>query len=173
MPLMPACATPAPISPPTSAWLDEEGIPLTHVTMFQNIAPTSAPNTTAGVTRSLTIRPLPIVSATLCSAGHLSARKKAAKLKKAAKPTAATGLISRVPTTVAIELAASCRPFRKSNASATTMRPTSSGSASWCIRVGSGVVDHDAVDLVCDVFHRVRDPLEMLVDLAGNDELHR
>ena len=58
--------------PPTSAWLDEEGMPLSQVTTFQNIAPTSAPNTTAGVTRSLSIRPLPIVSATLCSSGTAS-----------------------------------------------------------------------------------------------------
>ena len=61
----PAAATPAPIRPPTSAWLDEEGMPFSHVTTFQNIAPTSAPNTTAGVTWSLSIRPFPIVSATL------------------------------------------------------------------------------------------------------------
>src|SRR3546814_8858956 len=51
MPSNPAWATPAPTMPPTSAWLDEDGIPLSQVTMFQNIAPTSAPNTTAGVTR--------------------------------------------------------------------------------------------------------------------------
>ena len=37
----------------------------------------------------------------------------------------------------------------------------------------SGVVDHDAVDLVRDILERVGDPLEMLVDLAGDDELHR
>ena len=61
----PACATPAPTSPPTSAWLDDDGMPFSQVTTFQNIAPTSAPKTTAGVTRSLSIRPLPIVSATL------------------------------------------------------------------------------------------------------------
>jgi uncharacterized protein Yka (UPF0111/DUF47 family) len=63
----------------------------------------------------------------------------AAGLKKAAKPTAQPGLISRVPTTVAIELAASCSPFRKSNASATAIRPMSSGSAIWCIRSGPGL----------------------------------
>ena len=37
------------------------------------------------------------------------------KLKKAAQQTASCGLSTRVETTVAIELAASCRPFRKSN----------------------------------------------------------
>src|SRR3546814_8514411 len=62
----------APTMPPTSAWLDEDGIPLSQVTMFQNIAPTSAPNTTAGVTRSLSISPAPMVSATLRSEEHTS-----------------------------------------------------------------------------------------------------
>ena len=71
----PAWATPAPMMPPTKAWLDDDGSPLSYVTTFQNIAPTSAPNTTAGVIRSLSIRPLPIVSATFCSAGHCSVRK--------------------------------------------------------------------------------------------------
>ena len=61
--------------PPTSAWLDEDGIPLSQVTTFQNIAPTSAPNTTPGVTRSLSIRPLPIVSATAWRLGKASVRK--------------------------------------------------------------------------------------------------
>ncbi len=75
MPSNPAWATPAPTIPPTSAWLDEEGMPLSQVTTFQNIAPTSAPNTTAGVTRSLSIKPAPIVSATLCSAGKARLRK--------------------------------------------------------------------------------------------------
>src|SRR5215207_2944783 len=32
----------APITPPTSAWLDEEGSPNHHVIRFQMIAPTSA-----------------------------------------------------------------------------------------------------------------------------------
>ena len=74
-PASPAWATPAPMIPPTSAWLDDDGMPLSQVTTFQNIAPTSAPNTTAGVTRSLSISPLPIVSATLCSSGTASVRK--------------------------------------------------------------------------------------------------
>ena len=130
---IPACATPDPISPPTSAWLDELGMPFSHVTTFQNIAPISAPNTTAGVIRSLAISPWPIVSATLCSAGKARVRKYAAKLHTAAKATACTGLISRVATTVAIELAASCRPLRKANASATAIRPISSGRARSCM----------------------------------------
>ena len=44
------------------------------------------------------------------------------KLKKAAQTTASCGLSTRVDTTVAIELAASCRPFRKSNNRATPIR---------------------------------------------------
>ena len=75
IPVSPAWATPAPTIPPTSAWLDEEGMPLSQVTTFQNIAPTSAPKTTDGVTRSLSIRPLPIVSATACNCGHNRVRK--------------------------------------------------------------------------------------------------
>src|SRR3546814_11150111 len=87
MPSNPACATPAPTMPPTSAWLDEEGMPLSQVTMFKNIAPTSAPNTTAGVTRSLSISPAPIISATLCSAGKAGLRQYAAKLTQLGKPS--------------------------------------------------------------------------------------
>src|SRR5438046_4950462 len=43
---------------------------------------------------------------------------KAAKLKNAAQATAHHGLKTRVDTIVAIELAASCRPFKKSKVSA-------------------------------------------------------
>ena len=50
-------------------------MPLSQVTTFQNIAPTSAPKMTAGVTNSLWMRPAPTVSATLCSAGKASVRK--------------------------------------------------------------------------------------------------
>ena len=62
----PAWAIPAPSSPPSSAWLELEGMPLIQVTTFQNIAPISAPKTTPGVTMSLLMMPLPMVSAT-CS----------------------------------------------------------------------------------------------------------
>ncbi len=65
IPSSPARITPAPISPPTSAWLDEDGMPFHHVTTFQNIAPISAPKITCGLTISASMMPLPIVSATL------------------------------------------------------------------------------------------------------------
>ncbi len=57
----PALAMPAPISPPTSAWLDEEGIPSAQVMRFQPIAPIRAPKTTWASTMSAEIVPLPIV----------------------------------------------------------------------------------------------------------------
>ena len=44
------------------------------------------------------------------------------KLKNAAQNTAYCGRSTRVDTMVAIELAASCSPLRKSNSSATTIR---------------------------------------------------
>ena len=44
------------------------------------------------------------------------------KLKNAAQNTAYCGRSTRVDTMVAIELAASCRPLRKSNSSATAIR---------------------------------------------------
>src|SRR5262245_58881497 len=58
----------------------------------------------------------PIVAATL----RLNI-KKATKLKKAAQITAICGLSTRVDTTVATELAASWKPFRKSKASASAI----------------------------------------------------
>ena len=120
----PAAAIPAPSSPPISAWLDDEGMPFTQVSTFQNIAPTSAPNTTAGVTVSGSTMPLPTVSAT-CSPTN----QYAAKLPTAANSTAINGDSSRVATTVAMALAASCMPLRKSNASASATSPISSGKA--------------------------------------------
>lgn len=102
----------------------------------------------------------------------------------AANSTACTGPNSRVATTVAMLLAASCSPFRKSNASAIRIRPTSSGKASSCTdqtpRVNmamgsfdlivSSMVDNDTVYLVCDIFECIDDPLQMLVYFTIDDE---
>jgi hypothetical protein len=57
--------------------------------------------------------PLPMVWAT-----RVSRLKAATKLKKAAQITAAFGVNTRVPTTVAIEFAASWKPLMKSKARA-------------------------------------------------------
>ena len=66
--------------------------------------------------------PVPMVLAT-CRPNT----RKAMKLKNAAQNTAYRGRSTRVETMVAIELAASCRPFRKSNSSATAIRPIRTG----------------------------------------------
>ena len=52
------------------------------------------------------------------------------KLKNAAQATAYCGRSTRVETMVAMELAASCRPLRKSKASATAISAISTGSES-------------------------------------------
>src|SRR3569623_2689815 len=95
------------------------------------------------------------------------------KLPAAAKTTATSGESNCVETTVAIEIAASCRPLRKSYASAIAISATSSGKAIWCTRALSGVIDDDAVDLVGDVLEFVGDALEMLVDFAPDHEAQR
>src|SRR3546814_7314378 len=96
-------------------------MPSTQVMTFQTIAPVSALNTTCASTMSGLMIPAPIVLAT-CNPNT----RKAMKLKNAAQATAQCGLSTRVDTTVAIELAASCKPLRKSNSSATAISATSS-----------------------------------------------
>ena len=98
----PVLATPAPISPPTSACEELEGMPNRQVTMFQMIAPIRAAKITCGVMMPGSMMPLPMVSAT-CRPKN----KKAMKLKKAAQATAYCGRSTRVETMVAMELAAS------------------------------------------------------------------
>jgi hypothetical protein len=101
----PALVTAAPASPPINACELLEGIPSHHVIKFQQMAPISAPNITAASTTSAATIPVPTVWAT-----WRPKNKKAMKLKKAAHITAYCGRNTRVETTVAIELAASCRP---------------------------------------------------------------
>ena len=62
---------------------------------------------------------MPIVLAT-----ERPKNRKATKLKNAAQSTAQCGRSTRVETMVAIEFAASWKPFMKSNASASTTRNT-------------------------------------------------
>ena len=116
---------PAPSSPPISACELDDGIPKYQVIRFQLIAPISAPKITRGSTIAVSTMPRPIVSAT-CRPKN----RNAMKLKNAAQATAYCGRSTRVETMVAMELAASCRPLRKSNASATRISATSSGNAS-------------------------------------------
>src|SRR5258708_6707145 len=92
---------------------------------FQMIAPISAPDTSRGSTTSAAVMPEPRVVAT-CRPKN----RKAMKLKNAAQATAYCGRSTRVETMVAMELAASCSPLRKSKASATAIRPISTGKES-------------------------------------------
>ena len=117
-------AAPAPTRPPISAWELLDGMPRSHVTTFHTMAPNSAAKITPAVTISGCTMPLPTVSATLSPN-----TRNATKLKKAAQNTASDGLRTRVETMVAIELAASCSPFRKSNARAVAISPTRRGVA--------------------------------------------
>src|SRR5690606_12744685 len=163
----PALATPAPTSPPISAWEEDDGMPPIQVMMFQLMAPVRAANTTAGVTVSALMMPLPSVSAT-CRPKN----RKAMKLKKAAQNTAKCGLSTRVETIVAIEVAASCSPFRKSKKRATAIRPTSSGKASETSIGRSDVLYDDAGNFVGHVLEAIDHFLELTVDLRADHVGH-
>ena len=123
--------------------------------MFQEIAPTSAANTTRGSMISALMMPLPIVSAT-----WRPKNRKAMKLKKAAQKTAYCGRRTRVETIVAMELAASCRPVQE-------VEQQRDGDQADEQRKGEGglhrldVLDHDAADLVGDVLETVDHLLEV------------
>src|SRR5690242_1831953 len=102
---------------------EDVGRPHHHVSTSHTIAPTRPARTTYWVTISTRqpgdamsnwIMPLPMVLATAVP------RKNAAtKLKNAAQITASLGVSTRVDTTVAMLLAASWNPLKKSNVSAT------------------------------------------------------
>ena len=135
------------------------------------IAPVKAAKMTAGSTISGLMMPEPTVCATLSPKN-----RKAMKLKNAAHITARRGKRTRVDTIVAIELAASCSPFRRSNSSATAISAKSkySGMAvSALIPAASKVLDQNAVDAVGHILEPVNDFLQMAVDLRFDDESHR
>jgi hypothetical protein len=77
------------------------------------MAPTSAAKMSIGSTTAGFTIPFPMVFAT-----RVSRLKAAMKLKKAAQITAILGVNTLVPTTVAIEFAASWKPLMKSKARA-------------------------------------------------------
>src|SRR5215468_934382 len=167
---IPALAMPAPTRPPISACELDEGMPRPQVIRFQTMAPINAAKITVASTTLGSMIPVPMVLAT-CRPNTV----KAMKLKKAAQNTAYCGRSTRVETMVAIELAASCRPFRKSKASATAIRPTRMGRPSVTSTVPVPALylfDHDAVDLIGDVVEAVGDFLQVIVDLDADDEVH-
>src|SRR5687767_13108038 len=120
--------------------------------------------------------PLPMVAATL-----RWKTKIAMTLKKAANITACCGFSTPVETTVAIELAASWKPFMKSNATAsTTSSATTPKEISVALIAGparppaagrSRILEDDALDQVGDVLAAVGDRLEQLVDRLQLDHL--
>src|SRR5436305_2265179 len=113
--------------------------------------------------------PVPMVLAT-CSPNTANATK----LKNAAQITAYCGRNTRVETMVAIELAASCSPLRKSNSSATAIRPTRIGRLKEASTAGPALylLDDDAVDFVGDVIEAIGDLFEMVVDFSADDVVH-
>ncbi len=106
----------APARPPSRAWDDDDGRPNHQVIRFQVIAPSSAAQTTVGLTTSGTMSPLEMVLATA-----VPTTKAARKLNEAAQSTANRGDRTRVATTVAMELALSWKPLMKSKTRATTI----------------------------------------------------
>src|SRR5215216_3203986 len=129
------------------------------------MAPSRPARMTSWVTTSRSIIPLPIVLAT-----WVPRTKAATKLKNAAQATAFWGDRTRVDTTVAMEFAASWKPFRKSNERATRMMKTTS--AVPVVRgAPSGVLDDDVADDVGVVLELVAGVLEPVVDLLPLHDL--
>jgi hypothetical protein len=84
------------------------------------------------------------------------------------------GRSTRVDTMVAIEFAASCRPLRKSNASATITSAIRTGRASATASMSrSHVLDHDAADFIADVVEAIDHLFKMVIDLDSDEERHR
>src|ERR1041385_6774884 len=109
------------------------------------MAPMRAARMTSFVTTERSIIPLPIVFATA-----VPITKAATKLKNAAHSTAFLGESTRVDTTVAMEFAASWKPLRKSNVSATRMM-TTTAVKDVDKRAASGVLDDDVAEDVGDL----------------------
>src|SRR4030095_8917067 len=138
---------------------------------FQEMAPISAPKMTRLSTKAGSMMPLPTVAAT-----DKWKNAHASTLKNAAQRTACQGFRTPVDTTVAIEFAASWKPFRKSKANAsstssTSVIETSAKSIVVEVRTASGVLEHDALNDVGDVLALVGRRLERLVHGLELDEL--
>src|ERR671937_189752 len=100
-------------------------------------------------------------------AATLVPRRRAAKFQNAAHTTAIRGDSTRVDTTVAIEFAASWKPLKKSNASATKTTNTSAMSG-----VCSGMLQGDRLDGVRDVLARVDGRLHLIDDVLPLQDVH-
>src|SRR3954447_8981905 len=102
-----APARAAPISPPMSAWDDEDGRPRYHVPRFHAVAPSRAARTITNPDRPLgaSMMPAPTVAATLV---EMSAPT---TFMTAASPSATRGVSALVEIDVAIAFAESWKPF--------------------------------------------------------------
>src|SRR5689334_6256627 len=106
--------------------------------------------------------------------------KIAATLKNAANTIACCGFSTPVETTVAIEFAASWKPFMKSKATASATSDATTQKPTWIVFIAargdgarrpSRVLQDHAFDQVGDVLAAVRDRLERLVDRLQLDQL--
>src|SRR5579859_1162570 len=100
----PACASAAPMKPPSSVWEELDGMPNHQVSRFQQMAAISPEKMTSRLMKSL-LTLLAMVLPILNSFRIYRAIKKAAKLKTAAQSTAWKGVSTLVETMVAMELA--------------------------------------------------------------------
>src|SRR6266403_2637966 len=107
--------------------------------------------------------PLPMVLATA-----VPKTKAAMKFQKAAQSTARKGVRTRVETTVAMELAASCQPFENSKA---RVRKTVINTRANRL-TGSGVLQDDALDHIRDVFTLVNGGFNHFKNLFPLDDLN-
>src|SRR5271169_3829626 len=107
--------------------------------------------------------PLPMVAATA-----VPKTKAAMKFQKAAQTTARKDVRTRVETTVAMELAASCQPLENSKASVRTMTPIRSEK----LVIGeSSALNDDAFDYVGDVFAFIDGGFDDFKDFFPLDDL--
>ncbi len=115
-PSTPAATTTAPMSPPKSAWDEEEGRPKSQVTRFHRMAPARPAKIIAGAawTRVSSNMPWEIVLATSVD------RQAPMTLRIAATRTARRGVKAPVATEVAMALAESWKPLVKSKTRAVT-----------------------------------------------------
>src|ERR1700712_2390726 len=155
----------APTMPPMRACELLDGMPNHQVNRFHAMAPTSAPKITCTSTNDTSTMPLPTVEATFRWKIQM-----ATMLKKAANSTAVCGLSTPVDHTVAMELAASWKPFMKSNSTASTTSMATRPKPIW-IECISGILEDDAFDDVGDVLAAVGDGLQVLVDRLELDQL--
>src|SRR5688500_12800968 len=129
---------------------------------FQMMAPRSPARMTFGSTTAAWIIPLPSVFATAVPTVNA-----AMKLKNAAQMTAAIGLSTRVPTTVAMEFAESWKPLMKSKTNATATIATT------YVTTALRVLERDALEDVRHVLTLVQRTLERVVQLLPLDDLQR